>query len=110
MASLKQLLVSVTVIFLAWPGSAWSAGDRAAFEALIAEVAGRMPRPNAIAFFIGLGDVYCQMKRDRGGGSLDVQVAIGAYHRAHPESLRSADDTIMQDVAMNEAAKLLCPD
>ena len=110
MALLKRLFVGAAVVFLTLPGSARSAGDRAAFEVEIAKIAQGLSRPNPITFLVGLGDLYCQMKRERGGRPLDVQVAIGEFHRAHPESLRSADDIMAQDFAMASAAKLLCPD
>jgi hypothetical protein len=75
----------------------------------IAQIAQGLSRPNPIAFLVGLGDWYCEMKRERGGGPLDVQIAIGEFHRQHPESLRSADDVAAQDTAMDAAARLLCP-
>ncbi len=101
--------VVAVIVFLALHGSARSAGDRVAFEVEMADIAKGLSRPNALAFLVSLGDWYCQMKRERGGGPLDVQVAIARFHREHPESLRSADDTSAQDVAMAEAARLLCP-
>lgn len=109
MAWSKHLVVGAAVIFLALPGGAQGAGDRAAFESDIAEIAQGLSRPNPIAFLVGVGDFYCQMKRDRGGGPLDVQVAMGEFHRAHPEALRSSDDVAAQTAAMASAAKLLCP-
>lgn len=106
----KHLFISLIVIIVALSGKAWSAGDRAMFEADIAKIAQGLSRPNAIAFLAGLGELYCKVKKERGGGPLDVQIPIAEFHREHPESLRSADDTIAQDEAMNAARIYLCPD
>jgi len=104
------VLIMVTIPALGISVVPAIAADRAAFERSMNEIASAVHHPNPVAYLVGIGDFYCRMKLERGGGPLDIQTASAELHRSRSDSGGSADQAAAEDAALNEANKLLCPD
>jgi hypothetical protein len=103
-------LAAVCMIALGKSAALAKVADRAAFEQAVAVLASELSIPKPITHLASVGEFYCEMKRAAKEKPPSVWAAYAEYRRSHSAEMPDHDTVVSERAAMDEAAKLLCPD